>query len=89
MIKFISNGDNANVLDDNAICMLSFRKSQMLTIEFFLIANFIKYSTNYCISSLVQGGLEIPCRVVLSTPPTEREETSKVGSFQESKRTEP
>ena len=27
-------------------------------------------STNYCVSPLVQGGLEIPCRVEISMPPT-------------------
>ena len=27
-------------------------------------------STNYCVSSHVQGGLEIPCRVEISMPPT-------------------
>ena len=32
---------------------------------------FIKlYSTNYCVSSLVQGGLEIPCLVEIQMPPT-------------------
>ena len=32
---------------------------------------FIKlYLTNYCVSPLVQGGLEIPCRVEIQMPPT-------------------
>ena len=26
--------------------------------------------TNYCVSSLVQGGLEIPCRIEIHLPPT-------------------
>ena len=29
-------------------------------------------STNYCVSPLVQGGLEIPCRVETSIPPTKK-----------------
>ena len=32
-------------------------------------------STNYCISPLVQGGLEIPCRVEKSMPSTKKEQT--------------
>ena len=28
--------------------------------------------TNYCLSPLVQGALEIPCRVEISMPPTKR-----------------
>ena len=32
---------------------------------------FIKlYSANYCVSPLVQGGLETPCRVEIQMPPT-------------------
>ena len=32
---------------------------------------FIKlFSTNYCVSPLVQGGFEIPCRVETQRPPT-------------------
>ena len=27
-------------------------------------------STNYCVSSLVQGGLEIPCRIEIYMSPT-------------------
>ena len=27
-------------------------------------------STNYCVSPLVQGGLEIPCRIEIHLPPT-------------------
>ena len=31
-------------------------------------------STSYCISPLVQVGLEIPCRVEISMPPTKKKQ---------------
>ena len=35
------------------------------------VTTFIKlHSTNYCVSPLVQGGLEIPCRVEIQMAPT-------------------
>ena len=38
--------------------------------------------TNYCVSSLVQGGLEIPCRIDIHLPPTvKNKELIRINEF--------